>query len=152
MFAIFFMKSGFNTIIPIEGGKTVTAKWYTTECLTNVLKQVEKHWRLNDLILHHDNASAHRAAQTMEYLDVQRVKLMGHPAYSLDLSPCDFWLFPKIKEQLRGKNFQDINERHDAVQEQIDGLEKEDFYQCYEKWFERMNKCISVQGHYFEQI
>jgi len=87
MFAIFFMKSGFNTIIPLEDGKTVIANWYTTECITNVLKQVEKHRRLNNLILHHDNASAHRAAQTMEYLDVQRVKLMGHPAYSPDLRP-----------------------------------------------------------------
>jgi histone-lysine N-methyltransferase SETMAR len=152
MFAIFFMKSGFNTIIPLENGKTVTAKWYTNECLSNVLKQVEKHRCLNDLIIHHDNASAHKAAQTMEYLEAQRVKLMGHPAYSADLIPCDFWLFPKIKEQLRGKNFQDINEIHAAVQEQMDGLRKEDFYQCYEQWFERMNKCISAQGHYFEQI
>jgi len=152
MFAIFFMKSGFNTIIPLENGKTVTAKWYTNECLTNVLRQVQKHRRLNGLIIHHDNASAHRAAETVEYLDAQRVKLMGHPAYSPDLSPCDFWLFPKIKEQLRGKDFQDIDQLVDGVQEQIDHLEKEDFNQCYEKWFERMNKCIGVQGHYFEQM
>jgi hypothetical protein len=45
---------------------------------------------INDLIIHHDNASAHKATQTMEYLNAQRVKLMGHPAYSPDLSPCDF--------------------------------------------------------------
>jgi histone-lysine N-methyltransferase SETMAR len=151
-FAIFFMKSSFNTIIPLENGKTVTAKWYTNECLTNVLKQVEKHRHLNDLIIYHDNASAHKATQTMKYLNVQRVKLMVHPAYSPDLSPCDFWLFPKIKVPLRGKNFQDINELHAAVHEQMDSLRKEDFYQCYEQWFERMNKCISVQGHYYEQI
>jgi hypothetical protein len=87
----------------------------------------------------------------MEYLNSQRVKLMGHPAYSTDLSPCDFWLFPKIKQPFRGKNFQDMNEFHAAVQEQMDSLQKEDFYQCYEQWFERMNKCISVQGHYLEQ-
>ncbi|CAF5222480.1 unnamed protein product, partial [Rotaria magnacalcarata] len=68
MFAIFFMESGFNTIVPLENGKTVTAKW---------------------------------AAVTMEYLDTQHVKLMAHPAYTPDLSPCDFWLFPKIKEQIR---------------------------------------------------
>ena len=94
------MKSGFNTIIPLENGKTVTAKWYTEECLSNVLEQAkEKHRRLNDLIMRHDNASSHKATQTMEYLEVQRIKLMGHhPAYSPDLSPCDLWLFPKIKE------------------------------------------------------
>ncbi|CAF1230540.1 unnamed protein product [Rotaria sp. Silwood1] len=43
MFAIFFMKSSFNTIISLENGTTVTAKWYANECLTQVLKQVEKH-------------------------------------------------------------------------------------------------------------
>ncbi|CAF5166375.1 unnamed protein product, partial [Rotaria sp. Silwood1] len=83
--------------------------------------------RLNDLIIHHDQASAHKATQTMEYLEAQRVKLMGHPAYSPGLSPCDFLLFPKIKELLRRKNFQDINELYAAIQEQMDGLRQEDF-------------------------
>ena len=86
--------------------------------------------------------------QTMEYLEAQCIKLMGHPVYSPDLGPCNFRLFAKMKEQLRGKNFQDINELHTTVQEQMEGLQKEDFYQCYE----RMNKFISTQGHYFEQI
>ena len=88
----------------------------------------------------------------MNYLHAQHFQLTRHPAYAPDLSFCDFWLFPKIKEQLRGKNFQDINELHAAIQEQMEGLQKEDFYHCYEQWFERMNKCISVQAHYFEQI
>ncbi|CAF4548082.1 unnamed protein product [Rotaria socialis] len=94
MFAIFFMKPGFNTIIPLESDKTVTAKWYTDEYLSYVLKQT---------------------TPTMEFLNAQRVKLMGHPTYSPDLSPCDFWLFPKIKEQLCGKNFKDIDELHATI-------------------------------------
>ncbi len=153
------------------GLKKVTCRWvshFLTEAqkqdrVDYCLKMLEKFdddrsKRVYDIIIgdeswfYYYNASAHKATQTMEYLEAQRVKLMGHPAYSLDLSPCDFWLFPKIKEQLRGKNFQDINEIHAAVQEQMDGLRKEDFYQCYEQWFERMNKCISAQEHYFEQI
>ncbi|CAF2243321.1 unnamed protein product [Rotaria magnacalcarata] len=87
MFPIFFMKSGFNTIIPLENGKTVTAKWYTDECLSNALKPVEKRRHLNDLIIHHGNALARKATQTMEYLNAQRVKLMGHPTYSPDIYP-----------------------------------------------------------------
>ena len=56
----FLIKFGFNTIIPLANGKTVTAIWYTEECLSNVLNQVENCRRLNDLIVHHDNASAHK--------------------------------------------------------------------------------------------
>ena len=40
IFAIFSLKSGFNAIIPLANGKTVTGKWYTKECLSNVSKQV----------------------------------------------------------------------------------------------------------------
>jgi len=34
----------------------------------------------------------------------------------------------------------------------MNSLQKEDFYECYEQWFERMNKCIRVQGQYFEKL
>ena len=54
------MKSGFNAIIPLTNGKTVTAKWYTEECLSYALKQVENCRRLNDLIIRHDNVSSHK--------------------------------------------------------------------------------------------
>ena len=53
LLAIFFMKSGFTAIIPLANGKTVTAKRYTEECLSNVLKQVENYRCLNDLLMHH---------------------------------------------------------------------------------------------------
>ena len=79
---------------------------------------MEKHRHLNDII-----------TQTMEYLETQRIKRMGHPAYSPDFSLGNFCLFQKIKEQLRGKSFQDMNEFHAAVQEQVEDLRKEDFYQ-----------------------
>ena len=87
MIAIFFMKSGFNAIISLANGKIATAKWYTEECLSNILKQLENCRRLSDLIIHHNNASSYKATQKMEYLEAQRMKLMGHPAYSPDLSP-----------------------------------------------------------------
>jgi hypothetical protein len=63
MFAIFLMKSDLNTIIPLENGRTVTAKCFANERLSNVLKQVEKDRRFKSPIIHHDNPSVYRAAQ-----------------------------------------------------------------------------------------
>ena len=37
-----------------------------------------------------------------------------------------------------------MNEVNALVQEQIEGLQKEDFSQCFERWFETMNKCVNV--------
>jgi histone-lysine N-methyltransferase SETMAR len=33
---------------------------------------------------------------------------MEHPPYSPDLTPVDFWLFPKLKNVLKGKHFSDV--------------------------------------------
>ena len=101
-------ESCFNAIIPIANGKTATAKCYAEEYLSNVLKQSENCRHLNDLIIHHDNASPHKATQTMEYLEAQRITLVGHPAYSPDLSPYDFGYFQKLKNSLVEKIFKTL--------------------------------------------
>jgi len=31
--------------------------------------------------------------------------VVPHPPYSPDLAPSDFWLFPKLKETLKGQHF-----------------------------------------------
>jgi len=36
--------------------------------------------------------------------------VMPHPPYSLDLTPCDFFLFPKMKLKLKGQHFDNIKE------------------------------------------
>ena len=52
-------------------------------------------------MLHHDNAAPHKAGIATEYL-------LPHPPYSPDLAPCDFYLFPKIKQELSGRSFDSI--------------------------------------------
>jgi hypothetical protein len=36
--------------------------------------------------------------------------VLEHPAYSPDLAPNDFFLFPKRKERLKGRNFDDVDD------------------------------------------
>ena len=49
------------------------------------------------------------------------------PPYSLDPAPCDFWLFPKLKERLRGCRHKTIEEMKEAVTKVIDTLHSPDF-------------------------
>ena len=51
------------------------------------------------LIFHDDNAKSHRAWITNEFLLENHVEQYQNPAYSPDLSPCDF-LFPKLKKYI----------------------------------------------------
>ena len=74
------------------------------------------------------------------------IKTVAHPPYSLDLVPCDFWLFPN----LRGCRFETIEETKAAVTKVIDTLTEEDFHGAFQKLLERYNKCIAAGGDYFD--
>lgn len=51
----------------------------------------------SQVIIHHDNAPIHRSVIVQEFMKNNRIELTGHPPYSPDLSPNDFWLIRKIK-------------------------------------------------------
>ena len=74
-------------------------------------------------------------------------KTVPHSPYSPDLAPCDFCLFPK----LRDCRYETIEEMKEAVTKVIDTLTQEDFLgAAFQKLLERYNKCIAAGGDYFE--
>ena len=40
----------------------------------------------------------------------------------------------------------------EALDHAIGCLTKKDFQNCFDDWFSRMQKCIDVDGEYFEEI
>ena len=70
------------------------------------------------------------------------IKTVPQPPYSLDLAPCDFWLFP----ELRGCRYETIEEIKEAVTKVIDTLTQEDFHGTFQKLLERYNKRITAGG------
>ena len=74
------------------------------------------------------------------------IKAVLHPPCSRDLTPCDFWLFPK----LRGCRYETIEEMKEAATKVIDMLTQEDFHGAFQKLLERFSKCIAAGGDYFE--
>ena len=74
------------------------------------------------------------------------IKTVPQPAYSPDLAPSDFWLFPK----LRGCHYETIEKTKEAVTKVIDTLTQEDFDGAFQTLLERYNKCIAAGGDYLE--
>ncbi|XP_031634457.1 uncharacterized protein LOC116347857 [Contarinia nasturtii] len=63
--------------------------------------------------------------QITQFLTSQNIDLMGHPPYSPDLAPNDFFLFPSVKKKLRGQRFltpEDAVEDLDLLLEPVDGM------------------------------
>jgi hypothetical protein len=56
-------------------------------------------------LLHHDNAPAHSTALAQAFLAKHHITQVCQHPYSTHLSPCDFWLFPKLKSLLKGRRF-----------------------------------------------
>jgi histone-lysine N-methyltransferase SETMAR len=151
MVATFFCKGGHVATVPLENHRTVTAQWYTEVCLPKVFDswcQRRPNDQLRHLQLHHDNAPAHTAIRTTEFLESKSVKLLFHPPYSPDLAPADFFLFGHIKEQLRGHDFVSPEEAVRAYEDLVKNIPTKMWNSTFQNWFTRMSECINNNGEY----
>jgi len=82
-----------------------------------------------------------------EFLATKQITVLEHPAYSPDLAPHDFFLFPKIKEILKGRHFADITCNTMAA---LKAIPQNQFQNYFEGWTRRCHRCIASQGEYFE--
>ena len=46
-----------------------------------------------------DNAPIHNSILVTDYLTKIGIKTAPHPPYSPDIAPCDFYLFPELREK-----------------------------------------------------
>ncbi|CAH2015471.1 unnamed protein product, partial [Acanthoscelides obtectus] len=151
MVATFVSKAGHIATIPLNEQRTVTADFYITNCLPKVITELRKINPERRIILHQDDASSHTTQKTSQYLTEEKVELLDHPPYSPDLSPNDFFTFPKIKNRLCGQRFQSPEEAVDAFKNAVLDLPANEWNKCFENWFDRMQMCINLRGEYFEK-
>ena len=99
LYAIFFDSKGQVLQIPVPKGSSVTGKFYRESILTQLVDFYRKRRpRTGVRVIKslHDNAPAHKSTTLQEYLKESMLDVLDHPPYSPDLSPCDFWLFPRL--------------------------------------------------------
>ena len=87
-----------------------------------------------------------------EYLKEFGLDVLDHPPYSPDLSPCDFWLFPRLKEMLAGHRFESRCGIGSAVHHYLQHTPKEDCRAAFRKWVDQCKMCVEADGAYFEGL
>ncbi|GFY27945.1 putative transposase [Trichonephila clavipes] len=80
----------------------------------------------------------------------KNIPVAPQPPYSSDLSPCDFFLFPKLKNHLKGHHFGILENIQTAVTDQLKAIPISEFHQCYEVRKKRLQRCVASEGSYFE--
>ena len=63
----------------------------------------------------------------MDAVERNGYELITHPAYSPDLAPSDFFLFPNLKKDIRGLHFRSDEEVVTAVEEWVNGKDPDFF-------------------------
>ena len=116
--------------------------------LTNLLVTLEhgpsKGW--SGVHLLHDNASCHKCEVVKSFLASEKVKVLNHPPYSPDLSPCDFFLFPRLKKMLSGNKYTSRSSLGSAIYQCLQQIPKKTII-CFSRLGKKVtNICFSKGG------
>jgi histone-lysine N-methyltransferase SETMAR len=72
--------------------------------LKDILKEKCRGKITKGVLFLHDNALAHQALATQKKLAYLGLLCLDHPPYSPDLDLLDYYLFPELKKQLKGRH------------------------------------------------
>jgi len=121
-------------------GQTINQHIYKNilrRLMRSVREKRREPWETKSWLLHHDNTPAHNALIIREFLAKNNIAVLEQPPYSPNLDPCDFFLFPKLKEVIKGTRFKDSEAIKTAMTRELRAILEESFQECVEVWQRR---------------
>ena len=141
-----------NHMVPPK--TSVTGDYYAWVIKSDLMRAVKR--KRPDLIrsgfiLHQDNAPSHESRVLMDTMETLGIENLIHPPYSPDLAICDFWLFPVLKDNLRGEKYESREDLGTAVNKVLRVMSRDGLDHVFRAWADRWEKCIKARGAYFEK-
>ncbi|UYV77095.1 hypothetical protein LAZ67_14003243 [Cordylochernes scorpioides] len=81
----------------------------------------------------------HTVHVVLQFLAKHSTIQIPHPPYSPDLAPNDFCLYPKLKINLKGRKFDNVDMIQAESKATLRNLSKSDFISCFDNWKKRWN-------------
>ena len=134
-------------------GRTINGAYYA-EYLRRLRQEIARKRRgklTRGVLLLEDNAPAHTSQVAMTAATEWGFEVLSHPPYSPDMTPSDFYLFPKLKSNLRGIQFGSNEGVIAAVNEYLEDQEIDFYLERVSKLEQRWTKCIAFKGDYIEK-
>ena len=145
LYAIFFNSSGPVVQVPCPSGHTVTGRFYKNSVPKKVKefynkKRPSKGWSGVHLLQY--NVSSHKCEVVKSFLASEKMKVLNHPPYSPDLSPCDFFLFPRLKKMLSGNKYTSRSSLGSAIYQCLQQIPKQDYLSAFRDWVKKGYKNV----------
>src|SRR5215469_3884082 len=134
-------------------GETVNKEFYLKvmkRLREAVRRKSPEAWTNKTWMLYHDNAPAHASLLIREFLAKQETIVVPQSPYSPDLAPADFFVFPKLKSTLKGRQFQTVEEIKENSLQDLRAIPQNTFQDAFQNWKKRWERCINSRGEYFE--
>ena len=151
MASVFWDADGILQIDYLQKGQTINGM-YCASLLMQLREKIKikRRGKLTKGVLFH-HAPVHKSVFAMVAIHDCGFKLIEHPPYSPDLAPSDFHLFPKLKTAISGTHFQSDDDVIHAVDDFLNGQEKDFFKSGIEALKHCWQKCIDTEGDYVEK-
>ena len=75
---------------------------------------------------------------------------MPHPTYSTELTPAEFFLFPKFKTTLKERRFQSIEKIQENATRELRAIRGNAFQEEIQQWKKSWEPFIASRGDCFE--
>ena len=139
-------------LILLSHKQTVTGDYYASllQKLRDAIKTKRRGKLTKGILLQHDNAPVHKSRVAQAAVRACGFEQVNHPPYSPDLAPSDFHLFPHLKRELRGHDFQTDEELIDYVTEWFDSKDSQFYSKGISALRERWSRVRDVDGSYIE--
>jgi hypothetical protein len=119
------------------------------QLLENICPEMEK----NDpkpILLHLDNTHPHNSKAVQEFMVQNHISRSPQPQYSLDIAPCNYFLFGNVKRLLAGMRAAGIDELSEKVITILEDRSHEQLRAVFDALVARIEKVIEFKGGYYQ--
>ena len=149
MATVFWDAKGIIMLDFLPKRSTITGVYYAKllDQLRTSIREKRRGKLSKGVLLQQDNARVHTCKVVMDAVERNGYELIPHPAYSPDLAPSDFLLFPNLKKDIRGLHFRSDEEVVTAVEEWVNGKDPDFFSSGLMALEHHWSKCITLNGN-----
>ena len=150
MATVFWDAKGVIMLDFLPKRSTITGVYYANlvDQLRTAIREKRRGKLSKGVLLQQDNSRVPTCKVVLDAVERNGYELIPHPAYSPDLAPSDFFLFPNLKKDIRGLHLRSDEEVVTAVEEWVNGKNPDFFSSGLMALEHRWSKCITLEGNY----